>query len=117
MNTEEIMLMVELLLRDIRGNWGWENEGNRATKAKELAESLAGKVYGMEMLSIQIGKYMDSSDKDGRFFRNEFPYGYEYMKAVHGLDSTIKDKSEDFIKTAKEYITYPNVVFEDWSEE
>ena len=43
MDVTEKILLVQLLLEDIRGNWGWEKR-NRAIKAKALCEEIANEM-------------------------------------------------------------------------
>lgn len=123
MNVTEKILLVQLLLEDIRGNWGWENNGDfcsRAIKAKDLCEELASDLNDDRYLTLAnscdtyIANYFD--DGDGRYFRDVFPYGYEHMDFLHGLAPTFLDKSEEFKLIAKEYLTYPESRFDDWDE-
>ena len=123
MNVKEKILLVQLLLEDIRGNWGWENTGgvcSRAIKAEELCEELAYELKDNRYFTLAnccndyISTYYD--DGDGRYFRDVFPYGYENMDILHGLESTYTDKSDEFKAMAKEYLTYPCNRFDDWED-
>lgn len=123
MNVKEKILLVQLLLEDIRGNWGWENHNgicSRAEKAKdlcvELADSLEDDRYSIlaSCCDEYIANYFD--DGDGRYFRDVFPYGYENMSVLHGLESTYMDKSDEFKAMAEEYLTYPENRFDDWED-
>ena len=124
MNINEKILLVELLLRDIRGNWGYWGIGRdaeeRALKAKELCEEIEKENNGsrFNLLAHSCDEYIEASkfygDWDGRWFRDEFPAGYENMDKLHGLNYTFKDKSDEFKSLAKEYLTYPEHAFEDW---
>lgn len=114
MTKEEKTLLIQTLLIDIRGNWGWDNGFNRAKLAKDLANELVGKVDGMNVLLEEIEMYDGS---DGRYFRALYPNGYEGMDELHGLDiKTIKDKSLQFKQLAKKYLTHPEIRFDDWGE-
>lgn len=124
MHVKEKILLVQLLLIDVRCNWGWENTGNddcsRVTKAKELCEELAN---GLEddrylILASCCDEYIRNYyyDGDGRYFRDSFPYGYEYMDILHGLESTYADKSDEFKMIVNKYITYPDSRFDDWED-
>lgn len=124
MNTREKILLVQLLLEDIRGNWGhgWigRDAEDRALKARSLCEEIAKETDNDEymILADYCNVYIDSSKKwgdwDGRFFRQPFPMGYERMDKFHNLKHTYKNKSKDFQSVAKEYITSPEFIFSDW---
>ena len=124
MNTREKILMVQLLLTDIRCNWGcgWieKSAEDRALKAKALCEEIANEINNDEfnLLADFCDTYINSSknwgDWDGRFFRNAFPMGYEKMDKLHNLKPTFNNKSKDFKSMAKEYITSPELIFDDW---
>lgn len=117
MTKEETILMIQLLLEDIRGNWGWEGPC-RDIEASRLSESLIGEVDGMEELMLSILDYhnIDSDRKDGRYFRDTYPYGYENMDQLHNLTKTFDDKSDEFKEIAIDFLTYPEYTFEDWEE-
>ena len=117
MTKEETILMIQLLLEDIRGNWGWEGPC-RDIEASRLSESLIGEVDGMEELMLSILDYhnIDSGLKDGRYFRDAYPYGYENMDQLHNLTKTFDDKSDEFKEIAIDFLTYPEYTFEDWDE-
>lgn len=110
---EEKLLLIQLLLEDIRGNWSWENKGKRDVLAMKLAMELKDKVKDMDKLVNTILGY---NGNDGRYFRYPYPYGYEKMDKLHGLTRTIKDKSEEFRNLAMNYLTYPEFCFEDWQD-
>ena len=118
--------MVQLLLEDIRGNWGYAWGGadaeHRALKAKQLCEEISAELNdnNYAVLTSTCDEYIKGSieygDWDGRFFREPFPRGYENMAALHGLESTYKDKSGEFRFVADSYLTYPENRFDDWEE-
>ena len=124
MDAKEKILLVQLLLIDVRCNWGWENTGNnvcsRVTKARDLCEELANALDDNRYLILAsccdeyIRNYFD--DGDGRYFRDVFPYGYEDMDNLHGLEPTFLDKSDEFKQIAEKYITYPDNRFDDWED-
>lgn len=123
MNVKEKILLIQLLLEDIRGNWGWENTGgvcSRAIKAEELCEELAYELKDNRYFTLAnscsgyIAHYYD--DGDGRWFREQFPHGYENMDNLHGLNPTYMDKSDEFKEVAEEYLTHPEYRFDDWKE-
>lgn len=125
MDVKEKILLVELLLEDIRGNWGYcgigRNAIDRALKAASLCEEIAEELNDDRYLMLQnacnayINNYYDG-DSDGRWFREEFPDGYENMEKLHGLPFTFLDKSEEFQEEAEEFLTYPQFRFDDWQE-
>ena len=110
MNKKEKVLLLELILRDIRGNW--TNQGCRVSKAFKLARELEEKIKSMGELVDTIGNY---DYIDGRYFRDKYPKGYINMNELHDLSYTILDKSEDF-KEETQILTFPEYCFEDWNE-
>lgn len=114
MNDSEKLLLVDLLLRDIRGNWGWENEP-RDLKAQSLLKDLENKNKDTEILLSEIKAYSDMpfSSRDGRYFREVYPGGYLDMSEVHEMDYTFKDKSQSFKQACIKYLTYPYYLFKD----
>lgn len=119
MNVKEKILLVQLLLEDIRGNWGYASEV-RTLKAKSLCEEIATELNDNDYITLanSCDNYIKSSyecgDWDGRYFRATFPNGYINMETLHGLHFTYNDKSGDFKAVAKEYLTYPEYRFVDW---
>lgn len=126
MNTKEKILLVQLLLEDIRCDWGHggvgRNAEDRALKAKSLCKEIAKETNNNEYLILAdyCDIYISSSKKwgdwDGRFFRQPFPMGYENMDNLHKLEATFKDKSKDFQSIATEYLTDPYTSFADWED-
>ncbi|MCM3560616.1 hypothetical protein [Brevibacillus borstelensis] len=109
MDRNEKILLLQLLLLDIRGNWGWENK-SRSLKAQELADEL-----GFEAHAEHIREYREWGEEDGRHFRTSVNNGgYEGMDDWHGLKHTFTDKSDEFKAIAKEYLTFPEYRFDDW---
>ena len=119
MNTNEKILLVQLLLEDVKEDWSHE-AGRRAAKAKSLCEEIAKEMQNDEysILADFCDTYIKSSkrldDWDGRFFRQPFPMGYEKMDKLHNLKHTIKNKSKDFQIVAKEFLISPELAFNDW---
>lgn len=126
MNVKEKILLVQLLLEDIRCDWGHgyigRNAEDRALKVKSLCEEIANENGNDEftILADFCDTYINTSKKwgdwDGRFFRQPFPMGYEKMDKMHGLKPTIKNKSKDFQTIAEEYMTEPDSRFNDWND-
>ena len=109
MNVNEKVYLIELLLKDIRGNWGWEN-GNRIGLAVKLCGELTESVENIKELQSTIVNY---NGEDGRYFRQAYPQGYENMGELYKTSKTYNDKSDEFKKLVKGYITYPDYIFED----
>jgi hypothetical protein len=125
MTIKEKILLVQLLLLDIRGNWGWEQYGNaplsRARMAKDLCEEIAYDINDNDYLALadSCSEYIEhcyDGYGDGRWFRDQFPMGYEGMDELHGLAFTYKDKSDEFKSIAEAYLTYPENRFDDWED-
>jgi len=112
MDKEEKILLIQCLLYDIRLNWGDDIE-SRINLVKKICLELGG---DFETLAKQCDAFLDMKNKcgyvDGRFFREEFPYGYENMYNLHSLINTLSNRSQEFKKYAKN-ITYPDIVFRD----
>ena len=118
MNTNEKILLIQLILEDIENDWNRKAEG-RALKAKSLCEEVAKETNNIDftLLADFCDTYISSSkrwdDWNGRFFRQPFPMGYERMDRLHDLKSTYNNKSNDFKDVVKGYILHPELVFGD----
>lgn len=112
MNDNEKLLLLQLILEDIRGNWGFENEkAERQPYALKLAKELAH-IPGMPMLISTINGYF--TGEDGRYFRDNYPYGYYDMAPLHGLPKSIIGRSKEFQRESMKYLTYPENRFDDY---
>lgn len=117
MDIKEKLLALQVILEDIRGNWGYDLE-ERVDKAEELVDSIMkNEKYSedMEYMKESINSFRDDMKEgyaDGRSFRCEYPCGYENMDKIHGLSKTYQDKSDDFKKCVS-CLTYPQNRFED----
>ena len=111
MDKNEKIYLIQCLLEDVRGNWADPIEP-RVGKAKELCEELGGE---FDILAGKCGWFLENFDGwiDGRYFRTEFPYGYNGMDALHNCPHTLNDKSREFREYANELITYPEYRFND----
>lgn len=128
MEKNEKILLLQLILEDLRGNWS--NPRQRAELALSLAKELE-----MPVFVSNIERYMSSSegfgDWDGRYFRDSHERGgYEGMHVLHNLFTmkvpewekegkeypyyTFADKSDEFKKAAEDILTYPESRFEDY---
>lgn len=110
MNNKEKILLLQLLLEDIRGNWGWDNgKKPRHEVALELAKDLEMNEH-IERIKTYIKDY-NVGFQDGRTFRCSYEMGgYIGMEELHGLDSKTADyKSKEFVDLAFKYLTYPEL--------
>ena len=75
MNKEEKILLLQLILEDIRGNWADFLE-ERFNKAIEICNELIGELKDVEILKEKLEnvEYEDSGF-DGRCFRTDYPKG------------------------------------------
>lgn len=115
MSKEEMALALQLILEDIRGNWGGDLE-ERVDVAFYLATQLSknDNVYLRMIASINGFKEdMKTEWCDGRYFRTSFPNGYNGMDSLHNIPHTNEDKSDEF-KDAVSCLTYPEYRFEDY---
>jgi len=115
MNRNEELLLLQLILEDIRGNWG-DQLNRRVNKALELATKLELPQF-IKSINYYKGqcKY---GERDGRFFREHQEYGgYIDMKDLHGLDNTIRDKSDSFKAAVIDILTFPENRLKDWEEQ
>jgi hypothetical protein len=114
MTREENLLLLDVILQDIRGNWGWGLE-SRVNKALELAVELNLPQFVDSINEFKL--MMLRGDADGRWFRSHYKNGgYEYMEEMHGLSYTIRDKSREFQRAAVGVLTYPEYRFDDWDD-
>ena len=114
MVNQEKILALQLILEDIRGNWGWNLE-ERIDTALYLSTELAKEypIYQEMVDTVRTYKInCANGDNDGRFFRDTFPYGYEDMDKEHRLKKTFADKSGEF-KSTVSCLTYPEHRFLD----
>lgn len=113
MSKEEKLLLLQLILEDIRGNWGWDLD-IRVDEAETLATEL-----GLEPHIDAISgfrEHMEEGWADGRYFRMSYKNGgYIDMDKLHNLEPTIIDKSNEFKERAT-VLTHPDFRFEDWEK-
>lgn len=128
MDTNEKILLIECLLRDIRGNWSElvlrrlklvQKLCNMITKDESVDESLRKSFSILSKSCADGASYYRDADYfdyfDGRMFRDEFPYGYEEIDQIHKIPKPYKlaDRSDEFKKLVNEFITTPHYVFSD----
>lgn len=112
MNDDEKLLLLQLILEDIRGNWGHENvDAERQPYALKLAKELSH-IPGMPELTKTIEWYY--TGEDGRCFRGDYPHGYYNMESLHNLPKAIVGRSKEFQINSIKYLTYPDARFEDF---
>ena len=115
MTKNEKILLLELIMQDIRGNWGWDL-GNRVRKCIELAEELRFDNQ-TERLKYYLNEKISDGCCDGRYLRTNFENGgYRGMGEKHDLQYTYKDKSEEFKSVVDRFLTYPEYRFKDREE-
>jgi hypothetical protein len=115
MSREEKVLLLELILRDIRGNWGWDLH-DRVDEAEALATELELAEHLKSIATFR--EHISEGDHDGRHFRRSHLYGgYEGMEQLHGLPHLLADRSEEFKDAALGILTYPDCAFEDFTGE
>lgn len=111
MNNNEKLFLLEHILRDIRGNWGWGLK-ERVDRALQLADELKLQTH-IDSICQYITDCKEG-DNDGRFFRMSYKSGgYEGMGLLHGLDNNKNNKSGELIQEINRILTYPENVFKD----
>lgn len=113
MDRNEKILLLQLILEDIRGDWGSDLE-DRVGEALDLARELELPAFIKSIEEYQE----DCTDgyNDGRFFRSNYrDGGYEGMVVLHELESTIIDKSEQFQRDIG-ILNNPDCRFDDWDD-
>ena len=119
MNKEEKILALQLILEDLRGNWGF-GVSERVSAAKNISSGLSQIDDRFSKTYTSIREYevssIDCGDWDGRWFRCQFPVGDEKMNELHNLSHTYYDKSDEF-KSLVDCLTYPENRFDDWESE
>lgn len=123
MSINEKLLAIELILRDIRSTWRIEDKLiERTSKAYKLSNEIINDKectdylkYDMYIMINCINEFIDDIEIgcDGRYFREEFPYGYEEMGKIHGLDYIYNDKSEEFKNIIDSLLIYPKYNLKD----
>jgi hypothetical protein len=105
MEQDEKILLLQLILEDIRGNWAFEMADRRA-EALMLSRDLrdAG-VKDMGKLSLHIEDYV--TGEDGRYFRMDYPNGYRGMEKLHGLTRIAEERSKEFLIQVLRVLTCP----------
>jgi len=114
MDKNEKVLLLQLILEDIRSNWGWQLE-ERVEKALDLAIELRLNPH-IEAIKAFLGD-MKTGNEDGRVFRGSYKWGgYLNMGELHQLSPSILDKSKSFQINAENILTFPKNRFTDWNK-
>lgn len=112
MSREEKILLIYILLKDVRCNFD-----DPTTDRVQIAISFCNELGGdYILLADQCRKFLADNAPDGRYFRDDFPYGYLNMEKLHGLPETYFDKSEEFKRYVDALVTFPNMIFHDLLE-
>lgn len=108
----EQLLLLQLILEDVRGDWSCY-VAKRLTVALKLAKALD---LAEHVRTIENGILDESVDGfDGRMFRKDWAQGgYENAAQVHGLSPNINGRSLDFQRVATAVLNYPDLRFDDW---
>ena len=112
MTEDEKIFLIECLLRDVRNNFA-NRVTKRVKKAEELCEELGGKYL---VLANCCKEFLKDINRDGRYFRDDFPHGYYEMDKLYSVSRNLQDKSKEFQETANKYITYPEYLFKDMGD-
>ena len=113
MTRNEMIYMVQCLLYDVRLDWA-HNVEQRVELARHYCLELND---DFNTLADRCVNYLNTVEKegnfDGRYFREDFPLGYENMNKLHSLSNKLADKSEEFIRIARENLRCIEFMFED----
>ncbi|MBR6289432.1 MAG: hypothetical protein IKR19_08855 [Acholeplasmatales bacterium] len=111
MDENEKIYLIYCLLKDVRLDWS-KNTNKRVKLARKLCLELNRDDF---LPLVHVCDYYLQHEEDGRYFRQEFPVGYENMDKLHGLTGTkLSDRSEIFKSYIKTYILHPDMLFEDY---
>ena len=108
MSKEEKLLLLELLMRDMRGSFPHHRKDPRLLKVLELSKELE-----LDTLYSETQEWLEHYDYlDGRHFR-DCNMNYDKIAEMHNLKPTYKDKSYEFCREAM-IIEYKEYRFEDY---
>lgn len=119
MSDEEKMLLIDCILRDVRGDWSDRNSvKKRVNFARDVCKGLGGEFDKLaDSCDAFLSNFMPQPAGeqwiDGRWFREPFPEGYIDMENLHHLERKFKERSEAFKVFVKEYINSPSYIFSD----
>lgn len=109
MSIEEKLLLLEVLMRDMRGSFP-QGDDVRLKKAVAIARELE---LGDVVEDIEIFK--EDEYMDGRWFKYSH-WGYDFIKSLRSnKDNTIINKSKEFKKEV-ELLEFPEFLFIDWED-
>lgn len=110
MSKEEKLLLLELLMRDMRGAFPHNRKDPRLLKVLELSKELE-----LDALYSETQEWLKHCDYlDGRHFR-DCDMNYDKVAKMHNLEPTYKDKSYEFIYWAG-IIEYKEYIFKDYAD-
>ena len=112
MSRDEMIYAVHCLLYDIRLNWS-EKVKERVELAIKICRKLGGDFEVLAQECENFGEF-GYDEIDGRFFRDDFPYGYYGIEKLHNCSNDINDRSIEFNMFVDEYITCPDYIFENY---
>ncbi len=112
MNRDEMIYAVYCLLYDIRLNWS-EKVKERIELAIKICHKLGGDFEVLAQECENFGEF-GYDEIDGRFFRDDFPYGYYGTEKLHNCSNDINDRSIEFNMFVDEYITCPDCIFKNY---
>lgn len=111
MSRDEMIYAVYCLLYDIRLNWS-EKVKERIELVIKICHKLGGDFEVLAQECEKFNKYQNSVD--GRYFRDNFPYGYLGIEKLHNCSNRTYDKSLYFNMLVDNYITCPHLIFESY---
>ena len=94
MTKKEKLLLLDLLMRDIRGAFPENEQDERLVKVLELSKELGLELYNETLEWLKKCDYLD-----GRQFR-DCETNYDIISKMHNLKPTYKDKSHGFCMEA-----------------
>ena len=132
MDIKEKIILIDCLLRDIRADWSSRLK-LRASLAALLCKEVSDfyKERSLNHLEpaysapVSIWKdfftlgnrcieFIDCHYDDGRYFREEFPYGYEGLSGFYDIPISFVERSDEFKWYAYRFLNYPKQRFDDF---
>ena len=110
MDRQEKILLLEMLMRDMRGSFPMTGTSDRRI------EATLGLASELELIGLvdETYEWLDAADYyDGRFFRR-CDYNYDVIAEMHELEYTYEDKSEEFKDKVCRLLDNPQFLFEDY---
>ena len=131
MDIKEKILLIDCLLRDIRGDWSSRLKLRASLAAllckevsdfyKEISSNHSEPAFSSRILwkdFFTLGnrciEFIDCHYDDGRYFREEFPYGYEGLSSFYEIPASFVERSDEFKWYAYRFLNYPEHRFDDF---